>query len=227
LFLPADLYALFNLGETGTDLLPATGICSAERAIPIAVRQQINQVGRNLVFNQISNTLSAPFCLGLAVSANIPSEEPLLYIYDGSPTPVGSLQINSENITFTLNGQEAFFDRNFPIAFDRFQLCSNGTFMNLYLNCSLVASTPFSTTGVSESAVISLFTPLLQTTPRFGVSKYWIRGGWSWFSCDVCNIPMTGTISAPGRSKCGAANACRCGSWFQLECCITFQAVDI
>lgn len=170
MFLPADLYALFNLGETGTDLLPATGICSGVRALPIAVRQQINQVGRNLVFNQISNTLSAPFCLGLAVSANDAIEEPLLYIYDGSPNPVGSLQINSGNITFILNGQEAFFDRNFPVDFDRFQLCSNGTFMNLYLNCSLVASTPFSTTGVSESAVISLFTPLLQTSPRFGVS---------------------------------------------------------
>jgi len=161
---------LFNLGETGTDLLPATGICSAHRALPIAVRQQIGQVVRSLLFNQVSNTLFAPFCLGLAIHANTEGKNPLFYIYDGSSTPVGSLQINSANITFTLNGQEAFFERNFVANFDQFQLCSNGTFMNLYLNCSLVASTAFSTTGVSDSAVISLFTPLLQTTPRFGVS---------------------------------------------------------
>jgi len=161
---------LLNLAETGTDLLPATGICSAHRPLPIAVRQQIGQVGRNLLFNQVSNALSAPFCLGLAIHANTEGEKPLFYIYDRSATPVGSLQINSANITFTLNGQEAFFERNFVANFDQFQLCSNGTFMNLYLNCSLVTSTAFSTTGVSDSAVISLFTPLLQTTPRFGVS---------------------------------------------------------
>ena len=161
---------MFNLGETGTDLLPATGICSAYRALPIAVRQIIGQVGRNVVFNQISSNLSAPFCLGLAITANTEGEEPLFYIYDGSPTPVGSLQINSTNIIFTLNGQEALFERNFVANLDRFQLCSNGTFMKHYLNCLLVASTTFSTTGVSESAVISIFTPLLQTSPRFGVS---------------------------------------------------------
>ena len=118
----------------------------------------------------MSNTLSAPFCLGLAIAANYKDENPLFYIYDRSSTPVGSLQINSTNIAFTLNGQEALFERNFVANFDRFQLCSNGTFMNLYLNCSLVASTAFSTTGVSKSALISLFTPLLQPTPRFGVS---------------------------------------------------------
>jgi len=119
---------------------------------------------------EISNNLSAPFCLGLAITANTEGEEPQFYIYDGSPTPVGSLQINSTNIIFTLNGQEPLFERNFVADFDPFQLCSNGTFMKLYLNCSLVASTAFSTTGVSESAVISLFTPLLQTSPRFGMS---------------------------------------------------------
>jgi len=100
---------LFRLGETGTDLLPATGICSGYRALPIAVRQQIGQVGRNLLFNRISNTLYAPFCLGLAIDANYEDEAPLFYIYDGSPTPVGRLQINSANITFTLNGKEALF----------------------------------------------------------------------------------------------------------------------
>lgn len=156
------------LAANPNNFLPRPGICGAQRPDPRAYRQQTNRNGTVLSFRNIQSQLNAPFCLAMIV--NPMGEGTLLYIYETSLTPVGSLTVNSDNIVFNLNGQSAFLLGNFT-TFTQIQICANGTHMNLYVGCQFSMAMPFSARGVSETAAVSLFTPFFQSTPQFGVSE--------------------------------------------------------
>ena len=155
------------LDASPNNFLPRPGICGTIRPEPLAYQQQSNRNGTILSFSNIQSKLNAPFCLAMIVS---PMTEPtMLYIYQNTLNPVGILTINSDNIVFNLNGNSANLFGNFS-GFNQIQLCANGTHMNLYVGCQFSMSMQFSSSGVSEGAVLSLFTPLFVTTPQFDVS---------------------------------------------------------
>ena len=147
--------------------LPRPGMCGTIRPLPRAQAQQLNRNGTVLFFNTLQNQLNAPFCLGLI--ANTVKEPTLLYIYDNLLIQVGNLTVRGDSIVFNLNGQDAFLPGNFS-GFAQLQLCANGTHINLYVGCQFSMAVQFSASGVSEMAVISLFTPFLSSTPQFDVS---------------------------------------------------------
>ena len=156
------------LDAAPNNFLPRPGICGIIRPEPRAYQQQSNRNGTVLSFSNIQNRLTAPFCLAMIVS---PMTEPtMLYIYQNTLNPVGILTINSDNIVFNLNGNSANLFGNFS-GFNQIQLCANGTHMNLYVGCRFSMSMRFSSLGVSENAVLSLFTPLFASTPQFDVSS--------------------------------------------------------
>ena len=166
IFMVADLLAQ-ALAASSNNFLPRPGICSVIRPEAQAFQQQSNQNGIVLIFRNIQNQLNAPFCLAMIVN---PMTEPtMFYIYQNTLTPVGNLTIDSDNIIFTLNGNSANLFGNFS-GFNQIQLCANGTHMNLYIGCQFSMSMQFSSPGVSEGAVLSLFTPLFVTTPQFDVN---------------------------------------------------------
>lgn len=158
------------LAANPNNFLPRPGICGSARPDPRAYRQQTNRNGTVLSFRNIQNQLNAPFCLAMIVNRADLGEGTLLYIYETSLTPVGSLTINSDNILFNLNSQSAFLFGNFS-QFTQIQICANGTHMNLYVGCRFSMAVPFSARGVSETAAVSLFTPFFQSTPQFSVSE--------------------------------------------------------
>ena len=155
------------LAESPSNFLPRPGICGIIRPEPRAYRHQSNRNGTVLLFSNIQNQLNAPFCLAMIV--NPQSEPTMFYIYENTPTPVGLLTINSDNILFTLNGNSTSLLGDFS-GFNQIQLCANGTHMNLYIGCQFSTAVTFSAPGVSEVATISLFTPLSSSTPQFDVS---------------------------------------------------------
>ena len=156
------------LDASPNNFLPRPGICGIIRPEPRAYQQQSNRNGTILSFSNIQSKLNAPFCLAMIVS---PMTEPtMLYIYQNTLNPVGILTINSDNIVFNLNGNSANLFGNFS-GFNQIQLCANGTHMNLYVGCRFSMSMQFSSPGVSDSAVLSLFTPLFASTPQFDVSS--------------------------------------------------------
>ena len=155
------------LAASPNNFLPRPGICGIIRPEPRAYQQQSNRNGTVLFFSNIQNQLNAPFCLAVIVR---PMTEPtMLYIYQNTLTPVGLLTIDSDNIVFNLNGNSANLFGNFS-GFNQIQLCANGTHINLYVGCQFSMSMQFLSPGVSEGAVLSLFTPLFVTTPQFDVS---------------------------------------------------------
>ena len=166
IFMVADLLSQ-ALAASPNNFLPRPGICGIIRPEPRAFQQQSNQNGTILLFSNIQNQLNAPFCLAMIVN---PMTEPtMLYIYQNTLNPVGILTIDSDNIVLNLNGNSANLFGNIS-GFTQIQLCANGTHMNLYIGCRFSMSMQFSSPGVSESAVLSLFTPLFASTPQFDVS---------------------------------------------------------
>ena len=164
IFMVADLLAQ-ALAASPNNFLPRPGICGVIRPEARAFQQQSNRNGIVLIFRNIQNQLNAPFCLAMIVN---PMTEPtMLYIYQN--TLVGFLTIDGDNIVFNLNGNSANLFGNFS-GFNQIQLCANGTHINLYVGCQFSMSMQFSSPGVSEGAVLSLFTPLFVTTPQFDVS---------------------------------------------------------
>ena len=155
------------LAASPSNFLPRPGICGIIRPEPRAYQHQSNRNGTVLLFSNIQNQLNAPFCLAMIV--NPMSEPTMFYIYENTLTAVGLLTINSDNILFTLNGNSANLLGSFS-GFNQIQLCANGTHMNLYIGCRFSMSMPFSAPGVSENAVLSLFTPLFVRIPQFDVS---------------------------------------------------------
>ena len=153
--------------QSPLNYLPRPGMCGTIRPLPRAQAQQLHRNGTLLFFNTLQNQLNAPFCLGLI--ANTVKEPTLLYIYDNSLIQVGNLTVRGDSIIFNLNGQDAFLPGNFS-GFAQLQLCANSTHINLYTGCQFSMAVQFSASGVSEMAVISLFTPFLSSTPQFDVS---------------------------------------------------------
>ena len=121
---------------------------------------------------RLNTRLDPPFCLGVYFRALPTNNAPLLYIYDGTVNIIGSIDVDSLGITFSLSGASAVFPGNFQDGtanFQQLQFCANGTHIQLYSDCSnLLRTEDFAfTEGAPDNGLMSLFRPLLDDTPTF------------------------------------------------------------
>ena len=123
-------------------------------------------------FSTLNTRLAPPFCLGVYFRALPTNDAPLLYIYNATANIIGSIDVDSLGITFSLLGASAFFPGDFQDGtanFQQLQFCANGTHIELYSDCSnLLRTEAFALTeGAPDNGLISLFRPLTNDTPTF------------------------------------------------------------
>ena len=109
-------------------------------------------------FSQITNDFSGSYCLGFTVDTTSTNTEPLLRFYDGLGSEIGSLNISSSSIVYTLGGQTVVFSPVDIMDFQNFQLCQEGNTLTIYQGCVALGSQgPFSFSGFSESDTLVIF----------------------------------------------------------------------
>ena len=120
----------------------------------------------------IRNRLSGSFCIGLLVNTEPANVMPVVTFYNESFLADGEITVTSQIISFSHGDSSAAFTvaKN-TIGFKRFQLCADGSTMNLYNDYRFVELQPFASDGLMDGEFIGLIRDLMEiTTERFLVN---------------------------------------------------------
>ena len=119
----------------------------------------------------IGNRLSGSFCIGLLVNTEPANVIPVVTFYNESFLADGEITVTSQIISFSHGDSSAAFTVANTTGFKRFQLCADGSTMNLYNDCRFVELQPFASDGLMTGEIIGLIRDLMEiTTERFLVN---------------------------------------------------------
>ena len=109
----------------------------------------------------IGNRLSGSFCIGLLVNTEPANVMPVVTFYNESFLADGEITVTSQIISFSHGDSSAAFTVANTRGFKRFQLCADGSTMNLYNDCRFVELQPFASDGLMGGEIIGFIRDLM------------------------------------------------------------------
>ena len=146
-------------------LLDTQGPCTGESAYFVSSAHPMT-----ISFQELENDLSGSYCLSLIADTNVMNTEPLLYFYDRQNSEIGSLTLVSDIITYTIRGESVKFFAETTVDFQHFQLCTNGSVVTFYDDCSATATAELSHEGFTRDDYITIFADNKETR-TYGVNS--------------------------------------------------------
>ena len=118
---------------------------------------QGNTVAIPRPFRLLNNDLSGSYCIAFIVDTAAANQGALAYFHDGTTfSVIGSINITSNSIMYNIRSASASFSVGDTSGYHIYQLCSNGSHVTLYEDCTSNGPQPFVHAGFSGSDVFSL-----------------------------------------------------------------------
>ena len=114
-------------------------------------------------FSLLNNRLSGSSCISIVANPSTTNVEPVAVFYDSNRNEIGSIVLTVSHINITIGNSFASFSLSSQNTrpHKRLQLCTNGTGVEFYQDCSLVGSKPFVSVPFQDSHVIGLLRHLV------------------------------------------------------------------
>ena len=106
-------------------------------------------------FGELENDLSGPYCLSFIIQANVMNTEPLLHFYSGEGVEIGNLSFVDGEIRYTVREKVVSFFAD-ALDYQHFQLCTNGSVITFYNDCTAILSEEFTHQGFEGTDFITI-----------------------------------------------------------------------
>ena len=137
--------------QGSTQVLTVGGACSVrDEAYALQTGAQGILVGPG------ADRLSSPYCIGIVAEIASDNDGSIIYFLDSSSQEIGGITLTSTEISITVRGAST----SFPIdaTGERyFQICSDGTQLQLYDACSVIQTEPFEDFTLADTDMITLY----------------------------------------------------------------------
>jgi len=137
--------------QGSTQVLTVGGACSVRDE---AYALQTGAPG--IVVAADGDRLSNPYCIGILAEIAPDNEGSIIYFLESSSAEIGGITLTSTEISITVRGAST----SFPIdaTGERyFQICSDGTELQLYDACGLIQTETFEDFSLADTDVIALY----------------------------------------------------------------------
>ena len=146
-----DLYEAIRDDGQNAIHLDTQGPCTVSQAY------FTRDASTSVAFAEITNDLSGEYCIAFVAEANVANTQPLLRISDVlDTTELASITVSGTTVTYTVRGSTINFPVTSTVDFQHFQLCSNGSAVTLYDDCSAPQTQDFIHRGFHEIDIIHL-----------------------------------------------------------------------
>ena len=156
---------------------PASNILTVGGACPVRdeayALSPSTAPGINVSFSGLRNDLTAPFCIGILADIATPNTVPIITFSDVNLANVGNITLTNANLSVTVRGTSAVFNTD-ATGQRHIQLCSDGSNLQLYEDCSLTETASFGEISIIDGDQIGIYKNLANSSSnQFLVSIFY------------------------------------------------------